>query len=82
MNIRTSLSRSSATLYLAVGIGLFAGANARAEVLLFYPGDNFSSTPYTINFEGAAATDTFTDISSTSTDPPTKTPWPPAATDC
>jgi hypothetical protein len=69
MNIRTHLSRSSATLCVAVGVGLFAGANAKAEVLLFYPGASFSSTPYTINFGGGTATYTFTDISSTSTDP-------------
>ena len=69
MNIRTRLSRSSATLYLAVGVGLFAGANAKADVLLFYPGADFSSTPYTISLGGGTATYTFTDISATSTDP-------------
>jgi PEP-CTERM motif len=72
MNIRTRLSRSSATLYLAVGVSLFAGANAKADVLLFYPGADFSSTPYTISFGGGTATYTFTDISSTSTDPLTE----------
>jgi hypothetical protein len=72
MNIRKLFSRSSATLYLAIGVGLFAGANAKADVFLFYPGVNFSSTPYTISFGEGTATYTFTDISSTSTDPLTE----------
>ena len=67
MNIRTCLSRSSATLCLAVGVGLFAGTNAGAGVVLFYPGADFSSAPYTISFGGGAATYTFTNVSSTST---------------
>jgi hypothetical protein len=69
MNIRKRISRSSATLYLAIGVGLFAGASAKAAVVIFYPAAIFSSTPYTISFGGGAATYTFTDISSTSTDP-------------
>ena len=72
MNIRTCLSRSSATLCLAVGIGLFAGADAQAQIVLFYPAADFSSAPYTIGFGGGTATYTFTDVSSTSTDPLTE----------
>lgn len=72
MNIRTFLSRSSATLCLAAGVGLFAAADARAQIVLFYPAADFSSTPYTISFGGGTATFTFTDISSTSTDPLTE----------
>jgi hypothetical protein len=68
MNIRTCLSRSSATLCLAVGIGLFAGADAQAQIVLFYPAADFSSAPYTIGFGGGTATYTFTDVSSTSTE--------------
>ena len=72
MNIRTCLSRSSATLCLAAGIGLFAGADAQAQIVLFYPAADFSSAPYTIGFGGGTATYTFTDVSSTSTDPLTE----------
>ncbi len=72
MNIRKRFSRSSVTLCLAIGVGLFAGANAKADVVLFYPGADFSSTPYTISFGGGTATYTFTDISGTSTDPLTE----------
>jgi hypothetical protein len=72
MNIRSCLWRSSAALCLAVGIGLLTGAEAKAQVLLFYPGADFNSTPYTISFGGGTATYTFTDISSTSTDPLTE----------
>jgi hypothetical protein len=69
MNIRSHLPRSVAALCLAAGIGLAAEANAEAALVFFYPGADFSSTPYTISFGGGLATYTFTDISSTSTDP-------------
>jgi PEP-CTERM motif len=69
MNIRTCLPRSLVTLCLAAGFGLAAEANAEAGPVLFYPGADFSSAPYTISFGSGLATYTFTDITSTSTDP-------------
>lgn len=69
MNIQKSLSRSSATLCLVAGLGLFPGASVQAAYVVFNPDADFSMAPYTISLGGGSATFTFTDISNTSTDP-------------
>jgi PEP-CTERM motif len=60
MYIRKCHPRATAAVALALGFWAFSLAGAEAANVVLYPDADFSSVPYTISFDGGAATFTFT----------------------
>jgi PEP-CTERM motif-containing protein len=60
MNIRKRLTRASAAAALAIGFCSLSVTGVEARNIVISPDADFSSMPYTISFDGGAATYTFT----------------------
>jgi hypothetical protein len=68
MNVQECFLTASLGLCLAFGVSTTT-LPASAAIVLTEPDADFSAAPYTISFDGGAATYTFTDIYDPSTDP-------------